>query len=110
MYGTSEEMSLHKPRDKLWLDVAEECIDDGVGVTLFLAPNAYIDVGSTGALASVTGGELFFHPRYETSRDSMVLDSQIRRVISRFQGFNSTVRVRVSNGEVSYRILSSIFD
>jgi protein transport protein SEC24 len=108
MYGTSEEMNLHKPRDKIWLDVAEECIDEGVGVTLFLAPSAYIDVGSIGALASVTGGELFFHPRYETSRDSMVLDSQIRRVISRYQGFNSTARVRVSSGESLPCLLSSI--
>ncbi|RXW18670.1 hypothetical protein EST38_g7189 [Candolleomyces aberdarensis] len=98
MYGTSEEMSLHKPRDKIWLDIAEECIDDGVGVTLFLAPSSYIDVGSIGALASVTGGEIFFHPRYDPSRDSMVLDSQIRRVVSRYQGFNSTARVRASNG------------
>ncbi|KAF5314546.1 hypothetical protein D9611_007013 [Ephemerocybe angulata] len=98
MYGTGEEMNLHKPRDKLWLDIAEECIDDGVGVSLFLAPFAYIDVGSIGALASVTGGEIFFHPRYDPPRDAAVLDSQIRRLVTRYQGFNSTVRVRVSNG------------
>ncbi|KAJ3550127.1 hypothetical protein NMY22_g625 [Coprinellus aureogranulatus] len=98
MYGTGEEMKLHMPRDKIWLDIAEECVDDGVGVTLFLAPSAYIDVGSIGALASVTGGEIFFHPRYEPARDAAVLDSQIHRVVTRYQGFNSALRVRASNG------------
>jgi len=98
LYGTAEEMSLHKPRDKLYLDVAEECIDDGVGVTLFLAPNQYMDIGSVGALANVTGGDIYFHPRYEGERDRDVMDSQIRRTIGRFQGFNVVARVRVSNG------------
>jgi protein transport protein SEC24 len=98
MYGTSEEMKLHMPRDKLWLDIAEECVDDGVGVTLFLTPSAYIDIGSVGALASVTGGEIFFHPRYDPARDAVVLDSQIQRVTTRYQGFNCALRVRASNG------------
>ncbi|TFK19750.1 protein transporter SEC24 [Coprinopsis marcescibilis] len=95
---TEKEVTLHKPRDKLWLDLAEECVDEGVGVTLFLAPNSYLDIGSLGAVANYSGGEIFFHPRFESARDRVPLESQLLRVFRRTQVFNCTLRVRASTG------------
>ncbi|KAH6917831.1 protein transporter SEC24 [Coprinopsis sp. MPI-PUGE-AT-0042] len=98
MYDTEKETNLHKTRDKAYLDIAEECVDEGVGVTLFLAPNSFMDLGSIGCLASFTGGDIFFHPRYEPARDQMVMESQLLRVMRRLQGFNCNLVVRTGNG------------
>lgn len=106
MYDTEKETNLHKTRDKVYLDIAEECVDEGVGVTLFLAPNSFMDLGSIGCLASFTGGDIFFHPRYEPARDQMVMDSQLLRVMRRLQGFNCNLVVRTGNGSYLHSVFA----
>jgi len=36
------------PQDIFWRNLAEECVDAGVGVNMFLFPNQYIDVATIG--------------------------------------------------------------
>lgn len=52
-----------------------------------------------GVVASFTGGELFFYPRFKEAHDGPTLISQFRRLISRTQAYNCTMRVRCSKGE-----------
>ncbi|KAF8518397.1 Sec23/Sec24 trunk domain-containing protein [Hysterangium stoloniferum] len=98
LYGTDKEKELFMPRGDFWRDMAEECADEGVGVNYFLAPMQPIDIGMIGIVPSVTGGEMFFYPRYTCSLDEDAMLSQLRRVVFRQTAYNCSMRVRCSQG------------
>lgn len=52
-----------------------------------------------GAVSSLSGGELFFHPRFDVARDGPAQDSQLRRIVSRTTGYSCVMRVRCSTGQ-----------
>ncbi|KAL4254614.1 hypothetical protein ABKN59_005186 [Abortiporus biennis] len=98
LYDTDKETSLFRPRDDAWEDIAEQCSEAGVGINIFLGMYKPIDIGSIGVTASKTGGELFFYPRFDATRDAAVLESHLRRLISRTTVYNAAMRIRCSYG------------
>ncbi|TRM62340.1 hypothetical protein BD626DRAFT_458744 [Schizophyllum amplum] len=93
------------PHSPFWPLLAERCAEAGVGVSLVLAPSSgggagggYVDIGSIGTLPTTTGGEIFYHPRFDPTRDGPILTTQLRRLLTRFTGYNCMARVRCSNG------------
>ena len=98
LYGTDKERTLFMPGDVFYRQIAEECAEAGIGLDLFLFPSQYIDVASIGVLAGLTGGELFFHPRFSPVRDGSKLRSEIRGIVERETGYSATMRIRCSNG------------
>jgi hypothetical protein len=140
LYGTEDEKKLYLPRDKAWQALAEECAEEGVGVSVFIGNAWFVDVASigewnfivlfpvsfymtppystpkcgikpniyllyyvTGTLCSTTGGEVYFHPRFDPAHDSVVLRSQLRRLLTRTMVYNCMMRVRCSQGTVQFR-------
>lgn len=53
-YGTDKERTLFLPREQAWRDIAEECSDEGIGVSMFLGMSRTIDVGSIGMIDSIS--------------------------------------------------------
>lgn len=49
----------------------------------------------------MTGGDLFFHPRFDPVRDGKVLRAELSKVLQRETAYSVTMRVRCSNGASS---------
>uniref|UniRef100_V5EUQ8 Transport protein SEC24 n=2 Tax=Kalmanozyma brasiliensis (strain GHG001) TaxID=1365824 RepID=V5EUQ8_KALBG len=98
LYGTDKEKNLFVPQDGFYRGVAEECVDAGIGINLFFFPSQYIDVATIGVLPGFTGGDVFFHPRFDPVRDGIRLQSEVRRTVLRETAYNVTMRLRCSNG------------
>ncbi|KDQ07328.1 hypothetical protein BOTBODRAFT_38857 [Botryobasidium botryosum FD-172 SS1] len=92
------EKALFAPQDPSWQNLAEECVEAGVGVNLFLFPSQPIEIATLGVMASITGGEIFFHPRFDFDRDGLVLYQGLRRLLTRETVYNCSLRVRCSRG------------
>ncbi|KAL1689793.1 hypothetical protein GGG16DRAFT_126158 [Schizophyllum commune] len=104
-WAGEKEYTLHRPAHALWPRLAERCVQCGVGVSLFLAPGRPVGVGSLATLPNLTGGDMFFHPRFDypldalyPSADARILASEVRRLVSRKTVYDAVVRVRCSEG------------
>ncbi|KAE9407862.1 vWA-like protein [Gymnopus androsaceus JB14] len=73
-----KEKLAYRPRTPFYPNLASECAEQGIGVSLFLGNDEWIDVASVGTLPTLTGGSLFFHPRFNLARDGPVMESQLK--------------------------------
>ncbi|GAA6061825.1 hypothetical protein JCM10212_001131 [Sporobolomyces blumeae] len=98
LYGTDKEKTLFTVQDPFYRVSAEECVEAGIGINLFLFPSQYIDAATLGVLPGLTGGDLFFHPRFDPVRDGKLLREEVARVVKRETAYSVTMRIRCSNG------------
>lgn len=96
--GTDKERTLYSAADPFWSNTAEAFSDAGVGVNVFFFPERYIDVASIGTLSSTTGGNIFYHPRFDAVRDRSRLQQHILRTLRDPVAYNCVIRVRCSTG------------
>jgi protein transport protein SEC24 len=110
---------------EIWKEMAEECVDYGVGVSMVLAPSRWADLGTIGETTNwaillidsleligivpkLTGGDIFFHPKFDPERDYPILYSQIRRLLNRESGYQATLKLRCTHGKPSILIIKRI--
>ena len=51
-----------------------------------------------GAVPSLSGGDIFYHWDFKPLRDGPILESQLRRLVTRTAAYNCAIRVRTSYG------------
>lgn len=65
--GGDKLRQLFVAENPFYTKLAQQCVSAGVGVDLFLFPNAYCDVATLSDLPRVTGGNLFRYPNFQAS-------------------------------------------
>ena len=114
LHGTDNENMLRRSWDNYWKELAEECPDHGVGVGVSLTPDRYIGVATlgmyidpkpavlliffVGVMPGITGGDIYFLPRFGPERDVAVLCSCTSQIMRHETGYQCTSRLRCSNG------------
>ncbi|KAF8504416.1 protein transporter SEC24 [Russula emetica] len=93
-----DDQKFYIPRDIEWNNMGGACANAGVGVSMFLAPARFLDIGSIGAVPSLSGGDIFYHWDFKPLRDGPILESQLRRLVTRTTAYNCNLRVRTSYG------------
>ena len=98
LMNTEKEKTLYAPQDTFYTKLAELCVDGGIMVDTFFFPQTYIDVATLGTLSSVTGGEIYYYPKFHADRDGHRVMGDIVAATSRSFGFDAVLRVRCVDG------------
>ena len=59
--------NLLNPHSNFYSKLAEECVDAGVGIDLFMSTTSYSDLATIGHCIATTGGELRYYPMFKVS-------------------------------------------
>ncbi|OMH83270.1 Protein transport protein Sec24C [Zancudomyces culisetae] len=98
LHNTDKEKTLYVPQDSFYTDTAIKYVEQGIGVNLYLFPNAYTDVATISQLSTLTSGELYTYPSFQSGRDGIRFAEDLRNDALRMFGFNGVLRIRCSDG------------
>ena len=90
--------ALYAAANTWYANTAEAFVDAGVGINIFMFPFKYIDVGTLASLSQLTGGESHFFPKFDPGKHALKLRGNLERIVTRSVGYNSTVKIRCSEG------------
>eukprot|EP00392_Amoebophrya_sp_AT5.2_P004241 g4249.t1 len=95
---TDKEVELLRPASEDYKELAHKLIYYQMSVDLFVAPRAYFDIATVKLVSQFTGGEVRFYDQFTPQTQGAKLRQEIQHVITRFSGWESVMRVRVSKG------------
>ncbi|XP_065891062.1 protein transport protein Sec24D-like isoform X2 [Dysidea avara] len=98
VFGSDKEKSLLAPQGNYYTKLAEECVQHGASVELFMCPHSYVDTATLGHFVNTTGGQLHYYPHFKLASDAGRLLSDLTNSITRQTGFDAVMRVRASTG------------
>lgn len=96
--GKSDEHKQLMPQTKFYKDLAFKFSHEQISVDVFLFSVHYTDVATLNDLAKFTGGQTHRFGAYFDPRDGQAFASALSHALSREQGWESVVRVRVGSG------------
>jgi protein transport protein SEC24 len=97
LYFTEKEAQLFVPQTSFYQELATECAERFVTVDVFVAANSYVDLATTSALATTTGGQIYFYEGFSASKHAEALVSDLQRNVARPTGFEAVMLVRAND-------------
>ncbi|XP_072342002.1 protein transport protein Sec24C-like isoform X2 [Scyliorhinus torazame] len=96
--STNREQTLFQPQSSYYQTLAEQCVQQGCCVDLFLFPTQYVDVASLGLLTLRTGGDLYYYSNFRVDRDAEQFQFDFQRDVQKVIGFNAKMKVHTRKG------------
>ena len=96
--GTDREREFYKPETAFYELQAERLAKKKIGVDFFVFAQTYVDLATTVPLCNITGGQLFYFPRFNMHRDRLKFHHELYRVLTRTTGYDGVMLTRVSTG------------
>jgi protein transport protein SEC24 len=98
LLGTDKEKNLLSPASNFYSKLAEECVDAGVGIDLFMSTSSYSDLATIGYCIATTGGDLHHYSLFRASVDGEKMMMDVTQALQRRNGFDCVMRLRASSG------------
>eukprot|EP00397_Hematodinium_sp_SG-2012_P006512 GEMP01006545.1.p1 GENE.GEMP01006545.1~~GEMP01006545.1.p1 ORF type:complete len:981 (+),score=148.58 GEMP01006545.1:401-2944(+) len=96
--GTDQESELLRPASEAYKDLAAELVRVQISAEIFVATPQFYDLSSLAPLAKFTGGDLNYYQMFRSDLHSEKLSQDIKRILTRYTGWEAVMRVRVSRG------------
>ncbi|XP_041065090.1 protein transport protein Sec24C-like isoform X1 [Carcharodon carcharias] len=106
--NTNKEQILFQPQGSYYQELAEQCVQQGCCVDLFLFPSQYVDVASLGLLTFRTGGDLYYYSNFRADRDAEQFQVDLRRDVQKVIGFKAVLKVHTQKGIRATNYLGSL--
>lgn len=97
-YDTPKETEMLKPATSNFRDLALLFSKDQLCVDQYILTAQYTDIASLQPLSKFTAGSIKQYPGFEAKRDGQTLKYDIIRSLTREQGLEAVMKVRVSSG------------
>ncbi len=98
LLNTDREVELLRPSTEGYKDLAVELTKVQISADLFIATSTYVDLASLAPLAKMSGGEVRYYAGFSRALHGEKLERELMHVISREQGWEAVMRIRVSKG------------
>jgi len=100
VYNTNAEPRILSPENDHYQAMATDCVKQHIAVDLFVTYNALrsVDIASLAPIASLTGGEVYFYPKFDVNKHGEKLHYELFRNLTRTQGSDVVMKARTSSG------------
>jgi len=95
LYGTDKEKTLYQPQDPFWRRLGMACVQRLVACDIFCYAQKPLELPSVSIVSKLTGGQIYFNNQAKPE-DKQTLIMNLRRNMSRNQGWEAVMRVRCS--------------
>lgn len=95
---TDKEVELFNPMCDDWKQLGQLLTVVQVCLEMFIGAQGYMDLATVATLAKQTGGDVRYYEQFNPAQHGMKLRKELRHIMTRNQGWEAVMRVRVSRG------------
>ncbi|KAI3379270.1 hypothetical protein SNEBB_010895 [Seison nebaliae] len=96
--GTEKEKTILVSATNEYKKLGEVCVDNGVGINMYLFPKAYVDIATLKDVTATTGGEIRLYSDFQVESDGEQFLIDLQKNIKKRCVYDAILRLRTSPG------------